>query len=376
MATDFAGAERSSRAEIAALNSRIAREALLVEALNAVPDVVLILNTNRQIVFCNKALFAYAGTRGTTAVLGKRPGEVFGCECAGVGPAGCGTSRFCRECGAVQAILRSQKGRPAVQECRMTTRGKNGARQAVDLRVWASPTAIGKNRFTVFTLRDIQDEKRREVLERTFFHDILNDVSVIRGYAENLRDGLVRAEPKHLDRLCGYAHRVSDAIEIHRDLLAAESGRLAVCRSRFRVAEFLEGIALDMRQSPPARGRSIRVQAGPECGAIRTDPRLLSRALVNLLKNALEASRRGQSVTLGFSREKDAAVFRVSNHGKISPKVSRQIFQRSFSTKGRGRGTGTYSVKLLIEDYLKGAVDFVSTKAGGTEFTVRLTNSA
>ena len=48
-----------------------------------------------------------------------------------------------------------------------------------------------------------------------------------------------------------------------------------------------------------------------------------------------------------------------------------QIFQRSFSTKGAGRGLGTYSVKLLSERYLKGAVGFRSTHAEGTRFFAR-----
>jgi signal transduction histidine kinase len=51
--------------------------------------------------------------------------------------------------------------------------------------------------------------------------------------------------------------------------------------------------------------------------------------------------------------------------------VQQQLFQRSFSTKGGGRGLGTYSIKLLSERYLKGDVSFVSSQAEGTTFTVR-----
>lgn len=49
-----------------------------------------------------------------------------------------------------------------------------------------------------------------------------------------------------------------------------------------------------------------------------------------------------------------------------------QIFQRSFSTKGKGRGIGTYSVRLLSENYLKGNISFVSNEYEGTIFTVEL----
>jgi Histidine kinase-, DNA gyrase B-, and HSP90-like ATPase len=53
--------------------------------------------------------------------------------------------------------------------------------------------------------------------------------------------------------------------------------------------------------------------------------------------------------------------------------VQLQMFQRSFSTrKGRGRGIGSYSVKLLIEKYLHGKVWFVSREPEGTTFFVAL----
>jgi len=47
------------------------------------------------------------------------------------------------------------------------------------------------------------------------------------------------------------------------------------------------------------------------------------------------------------------------------------LFQRSFSTKGEGRGLGTYSIKLYTERYLKGTVSFSSAEGEGTVFRVR-----
>ena len=49
-----------------------------------------------------------------------------------------------------------------------------------------------------------------------------------------------------------------------------------------------------------------------------------------------------------------------------------QIFKRSFSTKGKGRGLGTYSVRLLAENYLKGKAGFISNEKEGTIFFVDL----
>ncbi|MBK7188571.1 MAG: hypothetical protein IPH86_07860 [bacterium] len=56
--------------------------------------------------------------------------------------------------------------------------------------------------------------------------------------------------------------------------------------------------------------------------------------------------------------------------------VQLQVFQRSFSTKGRDRGIGTYSIKLLTEKYLGGKASFVSDEGQGTTFSVTLPRRA
>jgi len=48
------------------------------------------------------------------------------------------------------------------------------------------------------------------------------------------------------------------------------------------------------------------------------------------------------------------------------------LFQRSFSSKGSGRGLGTYSMKLFGEKYLDGEVSFESDRIKGTTFTISL----
>lgn len=52
--------------------------------------------------------------------------------------------------------------------------------------------------------------------------------------------------------------------------------------------------------------------------------------------------------------------------------VKLQIFQRSFSTKGENRGIGTYSIKLIVTEYLKGEVSFDSDSENGTIFKIDL----
>jgi sensor histidine kinase regulating citrate/malate metabolism len=65
----------------------------------------------------------------------------------------------------------------------------------------------------------------------------------------------------------------------------------------------------------------------------------------------------------------------VNNPTFMPRDVQLQVFKRSFSTKGAGRGIGTYSMRLLASRYLGGTVDFTTSEADGTTFRVRLSRA-
>ena len=92
---------------------------LLVEALDGIPDIVLVLNPARQVVFANQALMDFAGASQRSVMNGLRPGDVFECVNVADSDAVCGTTRFCQTCGAARAILSSLRGVEDTQECRI-----------------------------------------------------------------------------------------------------------------------------------------------------------------------------------------------------------------------------------------------------------------
>jgi len=99
---------------------------------------------------------------------------------------------------------------------------------------------------------------------------------------------------------------------------------------------------------------------------------LLRRVLSNLIKNALEASVRGQEVRIACARKDDRIVFSVSNPTVIPESVLSHLFVRSFSTKAPGRGLGTSAARLFTEDFLRGTIRAESRPGEGTTFTVSL----
>ena len=362
------GAERVDD-ELQSQIEALAEGEMVHRLLDAVPTVLLILNRQRQIVYANRALYALTGGD-RSGVNGLRPGDVLDCIHARRA-GGCGRSESCLTCGVLGATLASLEGTRAERECRIS-RHREGQVEALDLRVWATPLDCGEDSFTIFSIVDISHEKRRQALERLFFHDILNLAGGIRGFADMLLDPVVDdPHPQLLGQIHQTAERIIDEIQAQRTLVAAENQDLQPQPDAVASGVLLEQVCSIYRFHEVCRERELRHDGSQDGGILVTDPTLLGRVLGNMVKNALEATPRGGVVTAG-SREVEGEIeFWVHNPGAIQAPVNLQIFQRSFSTRGAGRGLGTYSMRLLSEDYLGGRVGFTSTAEEGTRFYAR-----
>ena len=135
-----------------------------------------------------------------------------------------------------------------------------------------------------------------------------------------------------------------------------------------QATQVFEELRSQYQKHPVAEGRTIEVRTVWE-GTIVADQQLLQRVLGNMLKNALEATPPGNTVSMECHEHNEDVVFAVHNTEVMPEEVQLQVFQRSFSTKGEpGRGVGTYSMKLLGERYLGGKVGFSSQPSKGTTF--------
>jgi signal transduction histidine kinase len=370
--TAFAAAERASREQIDASALALAGLPVVQALLDAVGVSVVVLNGERQIIFGNNVFLAGLRAEYVQTVRGMRPGEALDCIHAWKCPGGCGTAPECATCGMVLATLASRgTGRVEEQECLMNLR-RGGQIDAAEMQVHASQIEIEGENFTMVALRDISAEKRRAALQRIFLHDVANLLGTLLLRAVLLA---ARAPPEVADQACNIrllAERMRHELEDQRVLVMAENGTLNVRREPVRPGEALDMAAGILRGNPVAQGRRIEIaQTNP--GAIATDESLLVRVLVNMMKNALEATSDGGEVHAWAEAVPEGCEFHVWNAAPIPPRVALQVFKRSFSTKpGGGRGLGTFSMKLLGERYLGGSVGFTSTEADGTTFYLRL----
>jgi signal transduction histidine kinase len=372
--TCFAPSERADSKKLEEQRAGLLMDDLADALMQAMPGYTMLINQQRQIVAVNRNVLDITGVADSYTLVGKRPGEALNCVHADDVPGGCGTGLHCSVCGAVLAILESQQAdRQTVRECHVTLNGDE--KTVLEMQATATPIQIRGERFTVFSLQDISSEKRRDVLERVFFHDIINTAGSIHGIASILveQDGIPsRLEAEYKNWLVRLSGSLVDEIRSQRKLLAAEHGEFVPELAPVGIRSILGDVYQIYHQYEKLPGRRLVIAEGPDV-IVTSDASVMHRIISNMTINALEATPFGGVVTVSARAEGSMVVIEVHNAGEIAADTQLQLFKRSFSTKAStGRGIGTYSMKLFGERYLKGKVSFRSSREEGTVFSFSL----
>jgi signal transduction histidine kinase len=338
--------------------------------IDSIPDTLLILNEDREAIFANMRLLDFMGTNDYRDVMGKLPGELLNCNHAvHQRSEGCGRTSSCKYCGLFKSAQDALDGKMGQGECRILTMEN----EALDLKVWAIPLELEHRRYTIITLQDNSSAKRQEVLERVFFHDILNSAGGIFGLSQLLKDAHEDSESEKISGMIYItAQNLIEEIQSQRQLRNAENNTLQLDVKEIESHSLLDDVIKLYGSHHVAKNKIIEISPHAQSVKISTDPALVRRVIGNMTKNALEASKPGDKITLSSSVSGKGVVLSVNNPGVIPEDIKLQIFKRSFSTKGTGRGIGTYSMKLFGENYLHGKIKVESNDWTGTTFFLEL----
>ena len=364
--------DKSQSSAMADLQHELFSEGVVSRALlDAVPNPLLIINQAWQVVYANPAVRALVDKGGATRVKGLSAGEAFHCVHSRHGLQEAGNNACCRICGVARVLSIALKGEAASEDCHLACE-LTGTAANLDLRVWATPLEFHGEKFSLLSLVDISDKFRREMLEKICFHDLLNTLSSIRGFLSIIKNETIEDHDEICDLLERTTQNSIDEIMAIRLLDSVAHKDLQVQPEALESLAFMELMVKTIQRHPAADGKHLIVAAS-DSRPFRTDPRLLRRVISNMTINALEATPAGGTVTLGCSADTTTMRLWVHNDGLIAHDVRAQIFRKTSSTKGSGRGIGTYSIKLLSEA-LGGEVYFTSTESEGTVFSLLLKN--
>ena len=125
-----------------------------------------------------------------------------------------------------------------------------------------------------------------------------------------------------------------------------------------------------MRMDMEFRRRNVVSSVGPDLPVIAADRQKLVQVLVNLMRNAVQATQRGQTVTLEATQNLEGdVVFAVEDEGPgVAPDLREKLFSPFVSTKGSGgMGMGLYMARLVAESH-QGRIECLERLGGSARF--------
>jgi len=235
----------------------------------------------------------------------------------------------------------------------------------------------------IYLVEDVTDVMRSNRLEawaemaRGIAHEIKNPLTPIQLSAEHLLrvsgDARGGVDPVLRECVDTILAQVRTLREISSDF--STYARLPVLRkTRVDLGELVRATLAPYRTSAPA-GLEVAIDTQP-LPPIELDARVLQRALVNLVENAIQAMEGGGRLTVSVRRAVEGgtpwAEIVVADTGIGMDEATRaRVFEPYFSTRDSGVGLGLAITRRAIEEH-GGTIGAESSPGRGTRMTVRL----
>jgi signal transduction histidine kinase len=201
-------------------------------------------------------------------------------------------------------------------------------------------------------------------------HELGAPLSVVDGRARRvLREGgLSETQERNVDDVRGEVRRMSRIVHQLLDFGRASQGEFR----RLPAETVVRGACRQVEELAAGHGIELTVEGGPNAAFIEADPGRMEQALVNLLRNGVQAA--SSRVICRWDMQAGEVVFEVEDDGPgIAGKDMPRLFEPFFTTKsvGEGTGLGLAVVHGVIEEH-RGTVEVAHGGLGGARFRVRL----
>ncbi len=153
----------------------------------------------------------------------------------------------------------------------------------------------------------------------------------------------------------------------------ARTGELGLCCQAVAPKDILGDSLVVMHMDMEFRRRKFEEAIAPELPFIQADRRKLTQVMVNLLRNAVQATQGGDRIRAEVTRSQGEVLFSVEDAGPgIAPDVANHMFDAFSSTKGEnGMGMGLYMARLVAESH-GGRIECQKGSLGGARFMLVL----
>jgi signal transduction histidine kinase len=239
---------------------------------------------------------------------------------------------------------------------------------------------------TALKLRESRERERRMDASRRQLvawvsHDLRTPLAGLRAMAEALQDGIATDTGRHHRQMLTEVTRLSTMVDDLFELSRIESGTLSLSRDRIEVSDLVSDTIASM--DPVARARGVWLTGAADRPLpLQADPRELSRALSNLVTNAIRHTPEGGRVRVAATATAGDVLITVADGcGGIPEADLARVFDLAWRATaartpdaGGGAGLGLTIVRGIVEAH-SGQVRVVNA-GDGCSFEVRLPTSA
>jgi PAS domain S-box-containing protein len=347
-----------------AQNEARRQRAMLRALIDSIPDIIFYKDLQGRYLGCNPAFGQLVG-RSPEEIVGTTDHDLFEPEVAD----------FFRE----QDSIMLTRGRPRANEEEVVY--PDG--RVVSLETLKTPYRGpgGELLGLVGIGRDITSKKQaqalQEEMERITRHDLKTPLNAIIGLPQALLEegGLSEGQTDAVEMILESGYRMLDMINLSLDLVRMEHGSYRLKPQPVDLGRLFQVILRELAPAIAAKKLDVRIE--DECGergcAALGEELLCYSLFANLLKNAVEASPRGEIIRVSIADfGPDRLGITVGNTGGVPADLRERFFDK-FATGGKdgGTGLGTYAASLIAELH-GGAIRLLDTPPDKTAIEVEL----
>ena len=205
-------------------------------------------------------------------------------------------------------------------------------------------------------------------IKRMLSHNMRMPMSVINGYGELMKQGLLTAEEMEeaVNNICENINYMNGILKVVLD----EQSEEAEVPTAVDVAALVRSTAKYVRDIAKKMSVKIAVVTEQEKMLIKAEQIPMMRAFYRLFENAMKYSEGGDSIKVSIFHVENGQVLLVfKDNGKgMDEREVKNIFEEGFrgsnSKEKKGTGYGLYDVKNIVERY-GGTVEISSREKGG-----------
>jgi signal transduction histidine kinase len=153
----------------------------------------------------------------------------------------------------------------------------------------------------------------------------------------------------------------------------ARGGTLIIQKASLQPSLVVNDALAIARMDMGFRAHKVAVNIEEGLPLVHGDRQKLTQVLVNLVRNAVQATAQWRLIGVEATRKNGHVVFAVEDEGPgVSAEVRENLFKPFVSSKGEGgMGMGLYMAKLIIDSH-QGEIAVLDRPTGGARFEVRL----